>query len=312
MADKKKFKKKTIKEEYGESGGFGSYSESNGGGTPRGGIYGGKSGRVGWDSRKNSESMPAGAHRESQPRTSDGKFTYNSVNGKELAPSSDPTRGKTVNPLLTGGENGISIDTVEQQFSQEYGSYWNKYKDKWYRKGGEIVGKDFKVHIAAESIWNIAKDKFDKVKGEFVKEKGSFDETKKGRASVEEKAAKQKAYLTDDEAAVIDSKGGIKLKPGVTPASIVAPVSTKPYRPKSSTVAPSPTPVAPQQPVATQSVSDIANADYQPKNSDEDYEEVKRVMKAGGFTDDDIDAFDKMSPKQKDAFIDQYFDVDNE
>ena len=83
MAKTQRFKKQlkakpSIKDT--EGGNFGGYEEALGGGTPKGGIWGGRDGRVGWDNR-----VKAGetGHREEQPRTSDGKFTYNSVNGKE-------------------------------------------------------------------------------------------------------------------------------------------------------------------------------------------------------------------------------------
>lgn len=238
MANKKKgFKKKTIKEEYGNSGGMGTYSEGTGGGEPMGqGQKYPQGGRGTWTDNYNQKPD----RKTGQPRDAGGRFTYNSVNGKGLAPTSDPTRGKTVNPLLKDdkGAKLTYIEDVEKEFSQESGSYWDKYKDKWYRKGGEIVLGDAKVHVAGESIWNIAKGKFDEVKGEFVKEEGSFNETRKGRHGVEERTAKQKAKSSKDEAAVIDNKGGIKLKPGVSPSSIVTPTPAKPYRPKRSGVTP--------------------------------------------------------------------------
>lgn len=86
----------------------GSFKESTGGGTPLA-------------KGEKLEDHPE-AHRVSQPRDEEGKFTYNSVNGKEL--KYGPSRGTTVPPFLRGikltfcqpgtklkieGEDGIKI-----------------------------------------------------------------------------------------------------------------------------------------------------------------------------------------------------------
>lgn len=223
---KKKYTKKKIQETKG--GNFGKYDEGNGGGTPIGGIYGGGHGRGIW------KKAGSPGHRESQPRTSDGKFTYNSVNGKTI--STEESRGKTVNPLLTGGVNGIKIDDVEKEFANKSGAYWDKYKDKWYNKGGEIVlGAEGKTRVAADAIWEVAKRKYDEVEGEFKEESTVFSQVKSGRKSLDEKAAAQKAQKTGKETFVKDkTSGGIKIKPGtqipLPKAKAPASSSVKPWK----------------------------------------------------------------------------------
>ena len=214
MAKKSNFKKiESIKDT--KDGGFGTYEETNGGGTPRGGIWGGQRGRIGWDERLKTGDTPSSAHREKQPRTADGKWTYNSVNGKETKYES---RGETVNPLLTGGENGVKINEVSKQFTEKSGNLYDKYKDKFYVKGSEKVtkdGKKYKISISNEDIWEIARGKFDVEKGMFVGESEAFDETKRGRHSAAEKAAIKEAKTTKGETYVKDSgTGGIATKKG--------------------------------------------------------------------------------------------------
>ncbi len=208
-----KWKKKKIEETEGS--GFGQYQEGIGGGASPNGTSDPSEhghGRNSDHRRDNNDTM--------QPRTDDGKFTYKSVNGEETKYES---RGETVNPLLTGGKNGIKISDVESQFSTQSGTYWNKYKDKWYQKGSEYVlmsqGKghkaDWSVRVAGETIWDVAKKKYDKVKGEFTGESKVFKEGKKGARSSEEESARQLAQSTGKEQAVIEqSTGGIKVKPG--------------------------------------------------------------------------------------------------
>ena len=206
----KKFKKITIKDT--ENSNFGNYDEANGGGTPRGGVWGGRSGRVGWQEREDSGDLPEGAHREEQPRTADGKFTYNSVNGKETKYDG---RGKTVNPLLTGGENGIKIDDVKSQFSAKSGNLYDKYSGKWYQKGSEKItkqGKKFVTKISSDDVWEIAKYSFDISKGEFGGEGKAFEQSKSGRSNKEEIAAKGLAQKTNQEQFVKTDTGSIKIK----------------------------------------------------------------------------------------------------
>ena len=322
----KNFQKKKIQDT--ENSNFGKYEEGiGGGGSPNGKSKPSDHGHgVNSDYREeNNDTM--------QPRTNDGKFTYKSVNGKSIDPKYGPSRGKTVNPLLTGGENGVKIDDVEKDFYNKSGKYWNKYKDKWYHKGGEFVtNKDFKVRVAAEAIWNVAKRIYNEVTGEFggdinfshqlnnggtkdasgwggAEEAKTFAETKKGRRGMEEKAAIQKAKKAKDEQAVIDqSTGGIKLKPGVT----IQPPQPAPQPQPGNVGRSGTTPFVPTQPgvptsVNAATVTDIANADYTPKYSDDDIAQARQVLADSGLSDTDLADFDSLSPKEKDAYIDQYF-----
>ena len=207
-----KFKKKPAIKDMQNSG-FGTYDEANGGGSPKGGGWGGQDGRVGWQKRVNNGEVKSGEHRESQPRTNDGKFTYNSVNGKETKYES---RGKTVNPLLTGGENGIKIDEVEKQFASKTGSLYQKYKDKWYQRGTEMItkeGRKLKTVIAQHAVWDIARVSFNIQKGGFEYEDEAWaDKAKAGKRSAEEKAARKKAHQNQEETFVTDQKlGGTKV-----------------------------------------------------------------------------------------------------
>lgn len=212
---KSNFKKISIKDT--EGGNFGNYEEGKGGGTPRGGVWGGKSGRVGWDERDKSGELPQGAHREEQPRTKDGKFTYNSVNGKETKYES---RGETVNPLLTGGKNGVKIEDAKKEFSDKSGSLYDQYKDKWYQKGSELIqkeGRKYKVSISANDIWEIARVSFNVQKGGFEYEAENFDKAKKGRRSNPELISIKEAKKNKGETFVTDAQGGIKMKAGSQP-----------------------------------------------------------------------------------------------
>ena len=236
----KNFQKKKIQDT--ENSGFGNYQEGvGGGGSPEAKDPHQRAPGVNSTYRKqNNDTM--------QPRTDDGKFTYKSVNGQSIDPKYGPSRGKTVNPLLTGGENGVKIEDVETEFANQSGAYWDKYKDKWYTKGGEVVTSgDFKTRVAADTVWNVAKRKYDTVKGEFEGESSVFEETKKGRSSLEEKAAKQQAKASGEEQAVINQNtGAIKTKPGTPP--MVAPTPTPKPTPKPAPTpgtTPGSTPIAP-------------------------------------------------------------------
>ena len=228
-----KYQKKKIQET--ENSGFGKYQEGVGGGaSPEPGDPSKHGHGVNSDHRKaNNDTM--------QPRTNDGKFTYKSVNGESIDPKYGPSRGKTVNPLLTGGENGIKISDVEQEFYNQSGALWDKYKDKWYQKGSEYAlmsqgskhKEGFATRVAGEAIWEVAKRRYDKVKGEFTGESKVFSQGKKGARTAEEQAAHQKAAQTGEEQAVIDqSSGAIKLKPG-TPKTLPTPPSAPTPRPQS-------------------------------------------------------------------------------
>ena len=78
VSKKQNFKKiASIKDTEGS--GFGQYSEANGGGSPKGGVFGGQSGRVGWDERVQRGEVKDSEHRSDQPRTDDGKlYKYHS------------------------------------------------------------------------------------------------------------------------------------------------------------------------------------------------------------------------------------------
>ena len=233
MASTEKAQKSKIQDI--EDSGFKGYSEANGGGTPVGGQYGGPSGRVGWKERGEP------GHRESQPRTKDGRFTYNSVNGKELSPTSDPDRGKTVNPLLTGGENGVLIKDVEEQFEKGEGNIWDKYKHKWYQKGGEYVLSDLKTHVSGKAIWQVARGSYDSVKGEFQGESQVFDKVKVGKKSAEEKLAKQQVEAAGggEQAVIEKTGGGIKIAPHSVQVKTYVKPKTEKKVPDKSYIAPS-------------------------------------------------------------------------
>jgi len=196
-----------------EGGNFGNYKESTGGGTPF--EKGNSNTRT---TRENGKKREAQNPTTNQPRTNDGKFTYKSVNGKSIDPKYGPSRGKTVNPLLTGGENGIEISDVEKQFGGQSGSYWDKYKDKWYQKGGKVVTQGLSTKVSAETIWNMAKRRYDTVKGEFLGESESWS-TKTGKKSAAEQAAVEKAKATGEQQYAIDaSTGAIETKGGLKKA----------------------------------------------------------------------------------------------
>ena len=200
-----------------EGGNFGNYDEAKGGGSPKGGVWGGRSGRVGWDERQKAGELKQGDHRQDQPRTNDGKFTYNSVNGKETKYES---RGETVNPLLTGGENGIKIEDAKKQFADKKGSLYDKYKDKWYQAGSELItknGRKYNVKLSQNDIWEIARISFDIKTGAFAMENENFHNVKTGRRSQGEKQAIAQARNAKQETFVQNAQGGIAQKPGSQP-----------------------------------------------------------------------------------------------
>lgn len=295
-----KFQKKKIQET--EGGEFGNYKEDTGGGKP----FSTSNTRTTKDNGKyrqaNNDTM--------QPRTSDGKFTYKSANGESIDPKYGPSRGKTVNPILTGGKNGIKIEDVESQFAAQSGAYWNKYKDKWYTKGGEYMlisqgkghKKDWATRIAGQNIWDLGKARYDKVKGEFTGESKIFEEGKKGRLGKEEVIAKQQAQTTGEEQAVISGKtGGVKLKPGYT--FTPAPVKQKPTQP-SGTIGQQPvSPSGSQQPTQPQPT---VNQAPQSKYSDEQLKQAKEV-----FDENGID-YSGLTVGELDSLIDDSIDFGEE
>lgn len=293
----KKFTKKKIQD--AENSGFGKYEEGNGGGTPIGGVYGGGHGRGIW------KKAGSPGHRDAQPRTKDGKFTYNSVNGKTI--TTGESRGKTVNPLLTGGVNGVKIEDVEKQFSEKSGAYWDKYKKNWYKKGGEFALGDAKTHVAAEAIWETAKKAYDVEKGEFKGESKVFDEIKKGKKTAEEKTAAQKAQKTGEEQAVIDkATDAIKIKPGTIEVQKTV-KAQKPYK-KKEVIAPiQPSPVMPAQPtVSAQSAqTQSASAQSVPSTPVE-----TKTFGTGKYTMDEANAVKKYLKETLGDAYDTMFDDD--
>lgn len=320
-SNKKPYQKKKIQSTYG--GGFGKYQENTGGGdSPNGNAKPGTHGHgVNSDYRQeNNDTM--------QPRTSDGKFTYKSVNGKSIDPKYGPSRGKTVNPLLTGGVNGIKISDVESQFASEQGSYWDKYKDKWYQKGSEIVTSDGKTRVAAKAVWEVAKESYNEVTGEFggnikathklgnggvksiggqggTAESNVFDEVKRGRKTAEEQKAQQQALKTGKEQGVISKQtGGLKVKPGVqtnvAPAPQPAPKQQLAPSTPASTPAPQPAPKTPEAPKS--------NLKYSPEN----FQAVTKYMqehlgkKSPEKAQELIGKFNKLTDEQKVKQIDSW------
>lgn len=201
----KKLKKHTRIAEF-ENSGFGNYGEDLGGGTPVGGRWGGSNGRVGWSKRIGRGEVPQSAKRKEQPRTADGKFSYNSLNGKETKYES---RGKTVNPLLTGGRNGIDIATVKAQFQAKKGNFYDEFKSVFYQASSGLatkVGKEYLIKVAGEDIWETARKSWDVSTGQFVGENTAFTRTKRGRVGAQDKAAKRYAKKTGQEQFVMDKK----------------------------------------------------------------------------------------------------------
>ena len=311
-SSKKPYQKKKIQSTYG--GGFGKYQENTGGGdSPNGNAKPGTHGHgVNSDYRQeNNDTM--------QPRTSDGKFTYKSVNGKSIDPKYGPSRGKTVNPLLTGGVNGIKISDVESQFASQQGSYWDKYKDKWYQKGSEVVTSDGKTRVAAKAVWEVAKESYNEVTGEFggniktthklgnggvkniggkggTAESNVFDEVKRGRKTAEEQKAQQQALKTGKEQNVIDKNtGGIKLKPGIKPFRPITPTPTVGQQPSPAPV----TPTTPrQQPTSTPTTTPTAKLTH----SSEQLKQARQLLSQSGY---DTSGF---TDEQLDQVVDNYID----
>ena len=257
-----------------DKSGFGKYGEATGGGASPNPQKPGTHGHgVNSDYRQANNDT-------NQPRTEDGKFTYKSVNGKSIDPKYGPSRGKTVNPLLTGGVNGLYIDDlvddkgnllqegVKSQFAKQSGAIWNKYKDKWYQKGGEMSlsskgqhhKEGFSTRVSAMAIWEVGRLIYNEKLGEFggdiefehklgnggIKQgsgyggisegKELFAKGKKGARTAEESQAFQKAQASGQEQAVMNAaNGAIQVKPGtVQPAvkQVTRASSPSPFRRK--------------------------------------------------------------------------------
>ena len=215
-----------------EGGNFGKYQEGTGGGHPF--EAGNTNTRT---TRENGKKRQAENPKTNQPRTADGKFTYKSVNGKSIDPKYGPSRGKTVNPLLTGGDNGVYIrestydhdvysngylihkkgetikaseHNVEEDFAEQSGAYWDKYKDKWYETGGKIITVDLSTQVSSDAIWEQAKKAYNEELKEFMGESEDWFETKFGKKSKTEQAAIEQVQKTGKQAPVIGADGGIE------------------------------------------------------------------------------------------------------
>jgi len=204
--DAKKHIVKKMEETEGLNTGFGEYKESTGGGHPF--KKGDSNTRT---TRENGKIRQAENPESSQPRDRGGRFTYKSVNGQSIDPKYGPSRGKTVPPTLTGGnEDGVVyIKDVEQQFGSKSGAYWDKYKDKWYTKGGKVITEGLSTKVSAKTVWDMAKE-YDSKLGEFKGESENW-QTKSGAKSQAEKAAIEKAHDSKQQQNVISAKhGGIE------------------------------------------------------------------------------------------------------
>lgn len=238
----KKEKISNIIRDFGVSGNFGEYGENVGGGEsphPK-------------DPNKRAPGVNSSHRREyndtQQPRTDDGKFTYKSANGKKINPKYGPSRGKTVNPVLTGGKNGVYIDDVKEEFEQKEGDYWDKYRGQWYDVMSEAVKREKKfewhTHVAADAIWNVAKE-FDTKLGEFKGESTVFDEIKKGRRSAEENKEIKDAKKDKKSYSYVKEKGDEAIK-----KFRKAPSAMEAKEPEVPAEEEKPQPVIPAQPVS--------------------------------------------------------------
>lgn len=136
--------KKYVKDVQKE-GKFGHYMTGTGGGEP---IPAGKK-------------MSTEKRDPDQPRSSDGKFTYNSVNGKplkDISKSHGHSRGTTIPPTLTGGKNGIHYysDSTHEHIVKGGQDALEKFTSLTvadaYRKGDRIVTFDGKIAIAKKDF----------------------------------------------------------------------------------------------------------------------------------------------------------------
>lgn len=246
----KKFRKiASIKDT--EGGNFGNYKEGRGGGTPVGQPWKGRNGRIGWEEREKSGEVGGSDHREDQPRDKFGHFTYNSVNGKETKYDG---RGKTVNPLLTGGDGTIKIDDyvdkhgnaqegIKTQFKNKSGSLYDQYKGSFFQSKSMKAskeGKKYTIKLSQSDIWDIAKYSFDVSTGEFgghtnkrhpeqsVARESANWVTKKGAPGKAGAEAKKFAKKTGQEQYVLDENGAIKqMGEGPAPADKSAKILKK-------------------------------------------------------------------------------------
>lgn len=218
--------------------GYGTYDENTGGGEP---IITGNPpvDRGAWAKHNYKEKRESG-----QPRTKDGKFTYNSVNGKEIKSVSlgkdGKSRGHTINPLLTGGVNGL--DVKESRKAIENGTIGNdktlqKVKDLYYPASGVYVGLDGKVRYTKEDVFDtfmrsMKADSKSANKVQDLKFEGlDADSVKKGRHTLDERKAIAKNKKAGNEFWVVDSatnkiKQFIKNNPNSPIAQLINKVSS--------------------------------------------------------------------------------------
>ena len=282
-----------------EGGGFGEYKEGVGGGHPF--SKGDSNTRT---TKANGKLREKENPSTMQARTADGRFTYKSVNGQQIDPKYGPSRGKTVNPVLTGGKNGVMIDDVKEQFGSESGSYWDKYKSKWYEKGGEIVSKDLKTKVAAEAVWEVAKE-YNKELGEFKGESEVFS-SKSGKKGKEEQAAAEKAKKEGKYQYVYkkDKAGEDAIKSYKKKVQEPKPAEEQPVAPAPEAPAPQPAPAPKAEP----------KAEYVSKYSDEEYQKVSDFFdaqaKANNWPEDKLGQikakFANLSPEKKEAQVDAW------
>ena len=290
-----KIKVKKLQDTEGLNTGFGEYKEAVGGGHP---FEAGNSNTR--TTRENGKLREAENAKTKQPRTNDGKFTYKSVNGQSIDPKYGPSRGVTVPPTLTGGENGIKISEVEKGFQSQSGDYWDKYKDKWFRKGGMVVTTGLSTKISAEDVWKMAKE-YDETLGEY-KGEGENWETKKGAKSKEEKSAKEEVEKTGEQQNVIEAEtGAIKIKPGTVVKQVINNATATP--------APTPAPSAPQPSAPAQQPAQPAPAQPKPapvqpalKHSKSELDNLRKSLLTAGVEQAKIDA---LSDQQLDSLWDK-------
>lgn len=277
-----------------EESGFGDYQESTGGGHPF------KAGDSNTRTTRANGKLREQENDTKQPRDKYGHFTYKSVNGKAIDPKYGPSRGKTVNPLLTGGDGTIKIDDVKGQFAAKSGAYWDKYKDKWYQKGSELVLTDMKTKVSGKDIWDVGKERYDTVKGEFTGESSVFS-SKSGKSSQEEKAAKSEVAKTGKQAYVYNPDKSIKkyVKKGEMP--VEAPKAPEMPAPQPAP-APAPAVETPKAPEPAPYVSE-----FTPEQIDMVAQFFKNQIKPDGAQNatwqHNLDKFNASSPEAKDKYI---------
>ena len=196
------------KEEYRTSK-FGHYKTGTGGGEPMG-EWSTKypaGGRGVWKEKYDEEPK----REEGQPRTDDGKFTYNAVNGKplkEISKVHGHSRGTTVSPEITGGKNGVHYykdkyhtervdgEDVKKSLEEALGDYdtADKIYKTFFKRSAEVIGFDGKVKYAPKDFIEIYQQ-YDAEKGKYVGEDVAEWKSKIGRHSAKETEAIKRSEL---------------------------------------------------------------------------------------------------------------------